>query len=337
MRQKILLVKESAPGEARVSLIPTDVQQLIDQGNEVYVEAGAGVLAGFGDEDYVKAGAQIRKNDDDYQKLFADISLLVRAKRPNREREQLEAKALSENMIIMGALDPFAKDGHIEEYRKANVTAFSIDQVPLPKDSPMNILATMSHIAGELALLDAINKSKNNDIKNVLIIGTGTAGIAAYNKAIEMGYQVTIMSSNAALVNEYQSKTNTRAVYLDKNVDVFSQQQLVKENASDANIVITAARSAGKVATILFPVTTLRDMLAGTVIVDLALSEGGNVAGSLHDQTVTLGNGIMVTNVSGYPKVMPHEASIKWSLATRMFIEALNEPSQKSMVTAAKI
>jgi H+-translocating NAD(P) transhydrogenase subunit alpha len=91
------------------------------------------------------------------------------------------------------------------------------------------------------------------------------------------------------------------------------QQQIVKETVLHADIVISSARQANTVAPVLIPLTTLQVMQKGTVVVDMALSEGGNVYGSKHDETIILGNDIYVINVSGYPKAVPHEASIAWS------------------------
>ena len=90
-----------------------------------------------------------------------------------------------------------------------------------------------------------------------------------------------------------------------------------------ADIVITSARAANQRAPLLISAATLNQMKAGAVIVDMALSEGGNVEGSHHDETHVLGNGVIMTNVSSYSKQVPHEASILWSQETRLFLESI--------------
>lgn len=333
----ILLCKESMPGEQRVSLIPEDVHQLIAGGHQVIVESGAGVAAGHDDDAYCNVGATIRTNHDNYAELFGGITHIVRAKRPNQEREALEAQALRAEHTLIGALDPFAKEGHIEAYKQAGISAYSIDQVKLPSDAPMNILASMSHIAGELAMLDAYDHTTCDPKRSVLIVGTGTAGMAALHKAHELGLQVVVLSSHTAIVDQLNALPHVNAHLLNKSDPITSQQALVELHAQDADMVITSARSSGHRAPILFPQSTLLKMKSGCCIVDLALSEGGNVEGSHHDQTVVVGDNVIVTNVSGYPKAKPVEASVKWSLATRLFIETLLSDPQNEAVQSAKV
>ena len=166
------MVKETREGESRVSLVPRDIKKLIEQGHHVFFEHRAGEGAQFFDQDYQNAGAVIRYISDEtilsYQEYFKDIDLIVRAKRPERSREILESKTISKETIMIGALDPLEKQSpHIQEYHEANIIAYSIDQLHLPPDDPMNLLAVMSKIAGKLALLNAIKhfdsiiKSKN--------------------------------------------------------------------------------------------------------------------------------------------------------------------------------
>ena len=110
------------------------------------------------------------------------------------------------------------------------------------------------------------------------------------------------------------------------------QQQIVKNALLTADVVITSARKANQLAPLLIPKTTLQLMQAGSVLVDMALSEGGNVEGSKHDTTLTLGNNVIVTNVSGCPKIMPHESSILWSAATMLFILSLTGDKKISLL-----
>ena len=98
------------------------------------------------------------------------------------------------------------------------------------------------------------------------------------------------------------------------------QQQQIGQIISDADIVITSVRKSGQQAPLLIPKTTLDVMKSGAVIVDMAISEGGNVYGSKHDETIRTERDVLVTNVSGYPKIMPHEASALWSRASLHFI-----------------
>ena len=327
MLYNILVLKESIPGEKRVSLVPDDVKFLTQLGHKVFVESQAGLGAGFNDENYIESGAEIRQNNGDYYDLFKQITLLVRAKRANKEREAIEIKAFNDQMTLVGALDPFENDGHIEAYQKSGIKAYSIDQLKLPLDDPMNILASMSKIAGELALSDAMEKAKIEPINKALIIGTGVAGRAAVDKGLALGLDITVVSTSREYLETLKDNSQIVAIYMDKAESLEVQQELVAKHAPSADVIITSARSPGKRAPLLIPNATLKMMKQGSCIVDLALSEGGNVEGSHHDQTLTLVNDVIVTNTSGYPKVKPLEASIKWSTASRLFIEKLVDSS----------
>jgi NAD/NADP transhydrogenase alpha subunit len=318
-------MKETRAGETRVALIPKDVNTLVDKGHKVYIEHNAGEKAGFSDQDYQIAGAEIRymndENDsvDNYKHLFKGIDIIVRVKRPDRCREILENKALLPVMVMIGALDPLEKhSSHMQEYHHAGITTYSIDQLNLEADDPMNVLAAMSKIAGRLALLDAIDKYHSN-IKKVVIIGFGIVGRAAFDEAFNRKLNVTVMVNNLSKIDEI-TKQKANFLLLDNKADLNQQQEIIKQIVCDADIVITSARKSNQPAPLLIPLATLEHMKKGSVIVDMALSEGGNVEGSEHDMTHVLGNGIIVTNTSGYPKALPHDASLLWSKASLLFI-----------------
>lgn len=326
MKYNILLLKETKANEQRVALIPSDISILTQSGHHVFVEHGAGDAAGFSDQKYMKAGALIRHNENaninSYKSLFHGIDIVVRAKRPSRDREILENKALQSAMVMVGALDPFEfTSPHIQEYADAGITVHSIDQLDLRPDDPMNVLSAMSDIAGKLAFIDAMDKS-TSDVKRVTLVGYGRVNKSAFKEAFRRGLEVTVMLRNK---NEAQEILNSGAktVLIDKHADLKETQQLIEDNILNADIVITSARSANRPAPLLLPKSTLNKLNQGTVVVDMALSEGGNVEGSAHDTTLTLGNGVIVTNVSGYPKALPHESSKLWSRATLLFLKAL--------------
>ncbi len=327
---QMLVVKETRAGELRVGLTPADAKKLVSAGHTVFVEHDAGKGAGFSNNEYEKAGAKIRvldaENREAYKNFFKDINMIVRVKRPHHARELLENQVIQKNTIMIGALDPLERHSeHLSGYHKAGIIAYSVDQMELSLDDPMNILAAMSKIAGKLALLDAINKSALT-IKKVVIIGFGVVGRSAFAEAIDKKIHVNVFVTNDKQKQEVEIMGG-EAIVLDKDVDLKSQQQSIQKNISDADIIITSARKPNQAAPLLIPRETIEIMQSGAVIVDMALSEGGNVEGSEHDATHVFANGVIVTNVSGYPKAMPHEASILWSNANFHFIMklAMNE------------
>ncbi|MCP4177677.1 MAG: alanine dehydrogenase [bacterium] len=324
----ILLVKETKAGETRVALIPNDIKKLINVGHKVFVEHNAGSGAGFSDSDYIDSGAKIRyiKEDDSasFVKIFKDINLIVRAKRPDRKREIVENTTISKNTIMIGTLDPLVRSSsHVDEYHKSGIKAYSIDQLNLSSDNPMNLLASMSNITGKLALHEALKIFKHK-VNKLVILGYGVAGKSVFNEAIKLKIPTTVIlrdSKQAKIIQELGGNI----FLLNKNDNLQHHQSDIRDVLLKADIVITSVRKPNSPAPLFVPNSTLQVMTKGSVIIDLALSEGGNVEGSKHDALKILGNGIVVANTSGYPKAVPKEASKLWSTATTLFILNLKE------------
>ena len=335
MTFSILLVKETRAGEQRVALLPQDVKHLTALGHRVVVESGAGMGVGQDDAAYLDAGGEVRgEGRDDYADLFADINLVVRVKRAQAERERLELVALRPGVVMVGALDPNeVGSDHVQRYQAAQLQAYSLDYLDIPRDNPMNILSQMSQLTGKLALQDAIAKC-NRKVKHAVIIGFGAAGEAAFYEAVKRGLHTTVFCTRVAQKNIIEQH-NATAILLDKTAPLADNQQLILEATRQADVVLTAARSRLTVSPILIPATTLAQLQPGTVIVDLALSDGGNVEGALHDETRVTDQGVIITNVSGYPKQVPQESSAIWSRASVLFIEQLGQ--QNPLVKTARI
>lgn len=339
-KQQLLICKETRANEQRVSLIPKDIKVLINSGFVVYIENNAGVNAGYSNDDYLNVGASIRKLPSEtiegYQALFQDIDIIVRAKRPETKRETLENKSIQAGTIMIGALDPLEKNStHIKEYRQANITAYSIDQLQLDSNDPMNILAAMGKLTGMLALQDAIEHCKK-EINNIVLIGYGQVGRSAFKEATQQQLATTVILSNAKHADEISSQGGN-AILLKRQGALSEQQRIIKEIVQDADIVICSARAPKQTAPLLLPADTLMSMHPRSVVLDMAIAEGGNVEGSEHDKTLTLGNEVLVRNVSGYPKALPHETSIAWSRATLAFIKNLDSKTITEQALATKL
>lgn len=322
MTYSIFLAKESRAGESRVALIPSDVSKLIHLGHRVWVEDQAGAGASYLNSDYEAAGAQIVCFDpfslSDLKGVFSGKDIIVRAKRPCLAREAVEAKAFHAGMIMIGALDPFEPgSNHIDQYQQAGIDAYSIDQLKLAFDDPMNILAAMSAMTGRLALHDGISKLSRPAHK-VVIIGFGAVGRSALQESVKMGLHTVVITGSKP-----QTMEGAEVVYVRRDQDLTDQQKLILQVIRDADLVIAASRASGQKAPILIPMSTILQMKKGSVILDLAIAEGGNVEGSQHDQNVEMSNGVIVTNVSGYPKAEPEVASRLWSRASVAFIKQL--------------
>ena len=206
MIYNIFLAKESRSGERRTALIPQDVAVLIAEGHSVCVESNAGLAAGYKDEAYQAVGVSIAKITEaslsSYTNIFKNINMIVRAKRPSRQREKLEYKVFKPGTIMIGALDPLeSESNHVNEYHSAGILAYSIDQAVLPATDPMNVLAAMSRFAGELALKDALSKCQHT-IHKVVIIGLGEVGRSALAEAMKQKLSVFVIAGNEAKARE---------------------------------------------------------------------------------------------------------------------------------------
>ena len=331
MNYHVFLSKETRANERRVALVPKDVAQLCAQGHRVSVESGAGLEAGHSDPSYTQVGARIVDLSchtlEHYASVFRDIDVIVRAKRPNRAREQLELLAVRPGTALVGALDPMESGStHVAEYVKAELLAYSIDQAILPASNPMNILASMSHLAGKMALQDALRYCKH-EAKQVVLLGAGVVGQSALTQAMQLGLSTTVLVGDDRKADHLRALgASTQVVH--RSLPLQDQQRQIRDILLRADVVIASARTAGHRAPLLIPASTLRVMKPGAVVVDMAISEGGNVHGSRHDSVINTANGVSVVNVSGYPKALPREASVLWSRASLQFIlQMANDPA----------
>lgn len=319
----ILVVKESREGEKRVSLVPEDIENL-SKTHTIFVESGAGKGINATDQHYIDAGAHIRATKS-FSELFEGIDLIVRVKRANHKRELEEFDAYPNGVIVVGALDPFEQDSsHIALFKKHKVLAISIDQLKLEFDNPMNILAAMSTITGRLAFLDALKKHPTGQIQNILILGYGSVAKSALNEALEQNKQCFVLVTKEEKKRELEA-LGAHAIVINKNEPIEQTRQTLLPYTKKADIVIAAARASMQKAPILIDQVMQESMKKNCIIVDLALSEGGNIEGSKHDATIATKRGVIITNISAYPKKEPVIASKKWSLASRHAIQALSE------------
>ncbi|KTD63569.1 NAD(P) transhydrogenase subunit alpha [Legionella santicrucis] len=326
MQPKIFLVKESRHNEKRVALIPSDVARLINLGIMVFVEDSAGVWAGYSNTDYILAGANIRHINydqvDSYRQALSDIDIIVRVKRPDRTRERIENSVIKPYTKMVGLLDILERDSeHIAEYQRAKIEYYSLDQFLFPANTPMDSLKDMSRIAGRLALNHAM-EIFNASVQHVAIIGSGEAGTAASQECVKRNIPHTMITSDVSK-SKFFSLQGIHNVVVERHLSLKMRQDKIYQVIKDADIVITAASTAWIAAPMLIPESTLLKLKNGTIIVDLAVSDGGNVFGSRHDATVTLKNNVKIINVSGYPKELPIESSRSWSIASSYFLHLL--------------
>lgn len=320
--KQILVVKETHENEKRISLTPTVVAQLTQQGYRVLIEQDAGINAGFTNNEYLQSGAELFILSS---AGFPDDTFIVRVLRPSHEREQIENNLFGTNNAMLGFLFPFVADNHITTWQSLNLTTLSFDLFKsLTIDDPKNAQAAMSRIAGKLAMHDALEHYHGEKPAFLTIIGAGAAGLSAAYEGLRCGISVQVFGRKESLRQEVESKGATYHVL---PTDIASQIKFIRAHLTDATIIITAARTAGKKAPLLIDDESLHVLPNKAVVIDLAIGTGGNVIGSKYDQTITLDNGVILHSVSGYPKREPKESSEIYSQCVYHLLAEIMSPT----------
>jgi proton-translocating NAD(P)+ transhydrogenase subunit alpha len=330
---KVAIVKERAPGERRVALVPETVPKLTQAGLEVLVEQGAGDGAWFPDSAYSEAGASIVKTDD----LFAEADVILTVTRP----DETQVGRLRAGQALFGTLSPLTDPALAATLAGKQVTAVSLDGLPrtLSRAQSMDALTSQANVAGYKAVLIAataygrffpllITAAGTARPARLLVLGTGVAGLQAIGTARRLGAQVSGYDVRPASKGEVQSLGATfieltsvsngvgEGGYARELTDEERQAQQGELSAHIArhDVVITTAQVPGRRPPLLVTEDAVKEMAAGSVIVDMGASPlGGNVAGSVPGETVVTENGVTIIGAQNLPSSVPAAASSAYS------------------------
>jgi NAD(P) transhydrogenase subunit alpha len=326
---KVAVVKETAPGERRVALVPEAVAKLRAAGLEVLVETAAGDGAWLSDDAFTDAGATIVARDE----LAVGADVIVTVGRPD---EQVVA-GLRPGQAVLGMLAPPPDPDFARLLAEAGVTAISLDLIPrtLPRAQAMDALTSQSNIAGYKAAVVAagafgrffpllITAAGTARPAKVLILGTGVAGLQAIGTARRLGAVVSAYDVRPETKAEVESLGATfieltsvgpasgeggyaRALTEEERQ---AQQDELAGHIGRQDVVITTAQVPGRRPPVLVTADALKSMAPGSVVVDMAASAlGGNVDGSRPAETVVTENGVTVIGAGNLPSTMPAAAS----------------------------
>ena len=330
---KVAVVKEVAPGERRVALVPETVPRLTAAGLEVLVEEGAGDAAWFPDRAYLDAGASIATAADLYQ--AADVILTVT--RP----DEAAMGRLRAGQTVIGMLSPLVTPQLARQLADKGVTAVSLDLLPrtLSRAQGMDALSSQANVAGYKAALVAaeaygrffpllITAAGTARPAKLLVLGAGVAGLQAIGTARRLGAQVSGYDVRPASKGEVES---LGAAFLELTSVVSAageggyareltaeerdaQQAELAAHIARHDVVITTAQVPGRRPPLLVTSDAVAAMAAGSVIVDMGASAlGGNVAGSAPGQTVVTPNGVTIIGATNLPATVPTAASNAFS------------------------
>jgi len=319
------ILRESGD-EKRVAMLPSEVAGLKKLGVEVLVENDAGMKAFTTDDDYRSAGAEPVGRKD----LIAKAGLILSVN-PLPENELSLCKT---GQVLCSVLNPVENSGWLEKARQQGLTVLALDLIPrTTRAQSMDILSSMATVAGYKAVLHAASMlprffpmfmSAAGTIKpaRVLILGAGAAGLQAIAIARKLGAVVEVFDVRSAVKEEVKSlggkfievegavEDSSAGGYAVEQTEEFKkkQQELIQQRALAADVVIATAQIPGRKAPLLISGATVKSMKAGSVIVDLAASTGGNCELTRNGETITV-NGVTIIGKSDYPSDLPTDAS----------------------------
>ena len=324
---KIGVPKEIKNNESRVGLTPESAAKLITDNNELFVETGAGAGIGFADEDYQSVGAIIL---DSASKVYAESELIIKVKEPLPE----EFQYLTNQHTLFTYLHLAANKEQARELVQTGITGIAYETVTAA-DGTLPLLAPMSAIAGQIGfvvgsyfllkpnkglgvLLDSIG-----DIapRVVTVIGAGAAGTEAIKKAIATGAHVKIIDLSEDKLEQLKPKFGE-----DKVEYIVSTQEAIEEALVSSDLVIGSVYVIGKQAPKVITKDMISSMKPGSVIVDIAIDQGGCIETSrptTHDDPVFLHDGVIHYCVTNMPGAVPLTATLALNKATMPYIEAL--------------
>jgi NAD(P) transhydrogenase subunit alpha len=330
----IAVPKETYPGERRVALVPPSVPPLTKSGARVAIEAGAGASAGFADEAFRAAGAEVVA---DRRQLFesADVLLQVRGLGANPQAGAADLESMRDTLVIVAPVDPLGNPRAVQQLAERGVTLFAMELIPrITRAQNMDVLSSMATIAGYKAVLLAANylpkmfpmlmtAAGTITPAKVLVVGAGVAGLQAIASAKRMGAVVQAYDVRPAVKEQVESlgakfvempletaDAEAAGGYARELGEEFyrKQRDLMARTVAASDVCITTAAIPGKPSPRIITADAVRGMAPGSVIVDLAAERGGNCELTQADQTV-VENGVTILGPTNLPSEVPTHAS----------------------------
>ena len=318
--------KELKNNEYRVGLTPDVAAELRSHGHQVFIESGAGLGSGFSDDSYLRAGAQLVATAAE---LFARAEMIVKVKEPLED----EIKQLCPDQLLFTYLHLAANADLTRGLIASGAYCIAYETVQ-NSAGVLPLLAPMSEIAGRLApqmgarFLEKENGGRGILLSGapgappaqVLVLGAGNVGLQSTAIALGMGARVLVADHNVDALRRTEARFGFRAQTL------FATRQSISEALITTDLVICAALTAGARAPILINRSMLQRMSAGSVIVDVAIDQGGCCETSRptsHAQPVFTVDGVIHYCVTNMPGVVPRTSTIALNNATLPYIIAL--------------
>lgn len=349
---KIAVLKESAPGETRVAATPETVKKIVGLGHTVTVEAGAGERASFPDELFKASGAEISGDGG-----IGAADLVVKVRRPT----DAEIAKIRPGAGFVSLLEPYGDKGTMDALAKAKIDALAMEFIPrISRAQSMDALSSQANLAGYRAVIEAsalygrafpmmMTAAGTVAAAKVFIMGVGVAGLQAIATARRLGAvvsatdvrpatkeQVASLGAKFVAVEDEEFKqAETAAGYAKPMSAEYQAKQaaLVTEHIAKQDIVITTALIPGRPAPVLVTEAQAKSMRPGSVIVDLAVAQGGNCPLSKPDELVEAG-GVKVMGFTNLPARLASDASSLYAKNFLALLPLLTEKESKAFAPA---
>jgi NAD(P) transhydrogenase subunit alpha len=324
---RIAIPKETHPGENRVPITPDAAKKLCRMGAELFIEAGMGLGSGFTDVEYTDVGATV---SNDRNALFSEADVLLRLRKPELE----EVAMMKSGCIHISYLDPFNEHQLVEALCKQGVTAISMEMIPrTTRSQKMDALSSQANLAGYVMVILAAAKlprifpmmmTPAGTLKpaKVFIIGAGVAGLQAIATAKRLGAKVTAFDTRPVVAEQVRS---LGATFLDIDLgdtgetsdgyakeltpeQIQIQRDAQKGAIAESDVLITTAQVFGRKPPVIVTRDMVEGMAPGSVVVDMAAETGGNVEGSVPNETVDI-NGVTVIGQGNLSNEVCRDAS----------------------------
>lgn len=326
----IAVTKERRAGETRVAATPETVKKLIAAGWSVTVEAGAGAGSSYPDADYEAAGAKLEAT---LQGALANADVLFKVRGPEAE----EIAALKAGALVAATLNPHQDKDTLNALAKAGASAFAMEFVPrITRAQVMDVLSSQANLAGYRAVIEGaeafgkalpmmMTAAGTVAAAKVFIMGVGVAGLQAIATARRLGAVVTATDVRPATKEQVESlgakflavedeefkNAQTAGGYAKEMSPEYQakQAELVSGHIAKQDIVITTALIPGRPAPRLVSAAQVASMKPGSVLVDIAVEQGGNVEGVKLGEIVTTANGVKIVGFPNLPGRIATDAS----------------------------
>ena len=345
---KLAIPRERRAHERRVAATPDTVKRLKGLGLDVVVETGAGAGISIADDAYAAAGAAIAA---DYAAAVGDADIVLKVARPLAGEDGLdEGAALKRGAVLVAMLDPYRNKGQVADLAARGIAAFAMELVPrITRAQAMDVLSSQANLAGYKAVLDAaaefgrafpmmMTAAGTIAPAKIMVMGAGVAGLQAIATARRLGAvvcatdvrlaakeQVESLGGTFVMVDDEEARqAETSGGYAKEMSDAYKKKQaaLIAETIRKQDIVICTALIPGRPAPRLVSDEMIASMRPGSVIVDLAVENGGNCEGSVLGE-VAVRHGVRLVGHANVPSRVAVDASQLYAKNLLSFVQLI--------------